>query len=161
MIITQYEGRTNKEEREMIDELSLFISEKYFPKHKVQVTYKIMRCLEKNEGIQGDTIWEDNTKDENDVFPISSCARPRCFTIRMQKGYDTKTFLTLIAHEMVHVKQYVLGEMTNRYDAKNTVYRTKWKGKDVTNWAYMRQPFEKEAYRLQEKLLLQFMKSYK
>lgn len=161
MIIVNYEGRTNKTERKLIDELCVLISEKYFPRHKVQVTFKMMQSLEKNEEVQGDTIWEDSNKLDAPWFPVSRCSRPRCFTIRMQKGYDIETLITLIAHELVHVKQYVLGELRNIYVPSKIEYRTIYKNKDVTNWAYRRQPFEKEAYRLQEKLRVEYLKTHK
>jgi hypothetical protein len=161
MIIVNYEGRTNSTERKLMDELSVLVSEKYFPRHKVQVTFKMMQSLEKDENIQGDTIWEDNDKEENEFFPSSRCSRPRCFTIRMQKGYDPETLITLIAHELVHVKQYVLGELRNIYNPHKIEYRTLYKNKDVTNWAYMKRPYEKEAYRLQEKLRVEYLKTHK
>jgi hypothetical protein len=161
MIIVNYEGRTNKAERKIIDGLSVLVSEKYFPRHTVQVTFKMIQNLEKNESIQGDTIWEDNDKEDNEFFPVSRCSRPRCFTIRMQKGYDYETLITLIAHELIHVKQYVLGELRNAYNPSKIEYRTIFRNRDVTNWAYMKQPFEKEAYRLQEKLKDEYLKTHK
>jgi hypothetical protein len=79
----------------------------------------------------------------------------------MQKGYDPETLITLIAHELVHVKQYVLGELRNIYNPHKIEYRTLYKNKDVTNWAYMKRPYEKEAYRLQEKLRVEYLKTHK
>ena len=159
MIISQYEGRTNKEERQVIDALFSFVSKKYFPRHKVHITFKFMEALEKNEGIEGDIDWEETDKEEFEDYPISTARRPRVFTIRIQKGYDFNTFLTLIAHELVHVKQYVLGQLSNVYVTSE--YRTVFNGKDVTNVDYLKQPHEKEAFSLQEKLVNQFLKTYK
>ena len=159
MIISQYEGRTNKKERQAIDALFSFVSKKYFPRHKVHITFKFMEALEKNEGIEGDIDWEETDKEEFEDYPISTARRPRVFTIRIQKGYDFNTFLTLIAHELVHVKQYVLGQLSNAYVTSE--YRTVFNGKDVTNVDYLKQPHEKEAFSLQEKIVTQFLKTYK
>jgi hypothetical protein len=159
MITSQYEGRTNKKERQVIDALFSFISKIYFPKHKVHVTFKFMEALEKNEGIEGDVDWEETNKEDFEDYPISTARRPRVFTIRIQKGYDIITFLTLIAHELVHVKQYVLSQLSNVYTT--TEYRTVFNGNDVTDVDYFKQPHEKEAYELQEKLVTQFLKTYK
>jgi hypothetical protein len=159
MITSQYEGRTNKKERQVIDALFSFISKIYFPKHKVHVTFKFMEALEKNEGIEGDVDWEETNKEEFPDYPISTARSPRVFTIRIQKGYDFITFLTLIAHELVHVKQYVLGQLCNAYVTSE--YRTVFNGKDVTDVDYFKQPHEKEAYKLQEKIVNQFLKTYK
>lgn len=45
-----------------------------------------------------------------------------------------------LAHEMVHVKQYLRGEL----DSSGNKY--KWKGRNADGWQYDNQPWEKEAY---------------
>ena len=59
-------------------------------------------------------------------------------------------WLTTLAHEMVHVKQFARNEL----DSALTV----WKGKDHTNTEYWDQPWEREARRLQNKLVVAFEK---
>lgn len=145
MVITMYEGVHNAKERELIDSITDFVGDRLFPRHKVEITYQIMPNLEKNEGIQGDTLWED------------SQYKPRDFTIRLQKGYSKQDLITLICHELVHVKQFVKSELRHKYNPSKGIYNIYFKNKDVTNWAYMRRPYEKEAYRLQEKLYNEFI----
>jgi hypothetical protein len=69
----------------------------------------------------------------------------RMFTIDVQKDLSLRDFITTICHEMVHVKQYARNEMD--------CYGKKWKTKVISDKVgYYDLPWEKEAYRLQDKL---------
>jgi len=69
----------------------------------------------------------------------------RMFTIDVQKDLSLRDFITTICHEMVHVKQYARNEMN--------CYGRKWKTKVISDKVgYYDLPWEKEAYRLQDKL---------
>ncbi len=69
----------------------------------------------------------------------------RMFTIDVQKDLSLRDFITTICHEMVHVKQYARNEMD--------CYGRKWKTKVISDRVgYYDLPWEKEAYRLQDKL---------
>jgi hypothetical protein len=60
-------------------------------------------------------------------------------------------WLSTLAHEMVHVKQFAKGELDSAL--------TQWKSnKYCENIDYWDQPWEKEARRLQNKLVLEFEK---
>ena len=60
-------------------------------------------------------------------------------------------FVSTIIHEMVHVKQFARDEM-NGYDMR-------WKSKIISvETDYMDLPWEKEAYKLEEKLISQIWK---
>ena len=60
-------------------------------------------------------------------------------------------WLSTLAHEMVHVKQFAKGELNPTL--------TQWKSnKYCENIEYWDQPWEKEARRLQHKLVLEFEK---
>jgi len=71
---------------------------------------------------------------------------PREFQIDVDKKLGLGDDFTItIFHEMVHVKQYVRNEMS--------AYGRKWKKKKVDcDTAYFDLPWEKEAYRMQDKL---------
>jgi hypothetical protein len=68
-----------------------------------------------------------------------------------------KKTLNYLAHELVHVKQYVLGEMKDLYNGEDCV-GTIWKGVEILDkrvkaanpftaeWAYYEAPWELEAY---------------
>ena len=59
--------------------------------------------------------------------------------------YDYKEVIVTLAHELVHAKQFIKGEL---HPSLN-----KWKRLDYSNVAYSRTPWEKEAYLLEDKLL--------
>ena len=59
-------------------------------------------------------------------------------------------WLSTLAHEMVHVKQFARGELSSSLQH--------WKGRDHADTEYWDQPWEKEARRLQNKMVLQFEK---
>lgn len=58
-------------------------------------------------------------------------------------------WLGTLAHELVHVKQFVRGELNESL--------THWKNKNYSKAEYWDQPWEKEARRLQTKLVEVFM----
>lgn len=60
-------------------------------------------------------------------------------------------WLSILAHEMVHVKQFAKGELDSAL--------TQWKSnRYCENIEYWDQPWEKEARKLQHKLVIQFDK---
>ena len=68
------------------------------------------------------------------------------FTIEVNKNVSIKDFVSTIIHEMVHVKQFARKEM-NAFDMQ-------WKSKIIPeDTDYMDLPWEKEAYRLEEKFV--------
>ena len=70
----------------------------------------------------------------------------REFVITVNKDVSLKDFVSTIIHEMVHVKQFARKEMS--------VYGMRWKSKNISEKTdYMDLPWEKEAYRMEEKLV--------
>ena len=67
----------------------------------------------------------------------------------MKHSFDN--ILIWLAHEMVHLKQFVRGEL---FDYETG--RVQWKSKSFGRVHYDDQPWEKEAYRLEEKLYEEF-----
>ena len=53
-----------------------------------------------------------------------------------------------LAHEMVHAKQYLRGELNG--------WTNSWKGRKPRNYKYENAPWEKEAYKLEMKLYENF-----
>lgn len=75
-------------------------------------------------------------------------ASPRTFAIQVDKSLHFIEMISTLIHEMVHVKQYVFRELTDNHSA------VKWKSKSCTyGMSYEDQPWEKEAFRLQDRLL--------
>lgn len=67
-------------------------------------------------------------------------AGEREFVMEIRKGMNEEDLITTVFHEFVHIKQYVRDEIID------------------CDWSlpYMERPFEIEAYKLQEELLLKF-----
>ena len=73
--------------------------------------------------------------------------------IELARGSGDLTFtldeiMLNLAHELVHAKQFIRGEL---HPSLN-----KWKRLDCSNVPYSRQPWEKEAYLLEDKLIEKF-----
>jgi hypothetical protein len=81
---------------------------------------------------------------------------PRNFLIEIQRTRKKIHMFTALAHEMVHLKQWAKGEMKDKI--KKTKYITVWRGEtfedDISYWD---QPWEFEAYGLQESLVAKFL----
>ena len=116
------------------------------------------------------TIFEQHS--EAICYPTGEDYRPRDFCLeidsriwrrnskRWKRRGARDDFITTVAHEMVHVYQWVSGNLRDRLSNSPSLegYRQYWKGKDYTNIAYRKLPYEKEAYRMQEQLLKKFKK---
>lgn len=68
--------------------------------------------------------------------------------IEIDRDLGLRDFITALCHEMVHAKQSYRKELTQK---NNKMF---WKGRDCTDLEYMNQPWEKEAYKLQDGLAL-------
>ena len=76
--------------------------------------------------------------------------RPRSFEILLNTNISKNKQIKTLAHEMVHIKQYVYGE-TNEYG-------TRWRGQRINteNMDYYDEPWEIEAYGLSTGLFTKF-----
>ena len=83
--------------------------------------------------------------------------RPREFMIELDTSMKNPFDQVLIwlAHEMVHLKQFVRGELFD-YATGNV----QWKSRTYRRVHYTDQPWEKEAYRLEEELYEMFAEEY-
>lgn len=80
--------------------------------------------------------------------------KPREFEIQIQKNKSKRYMMMTIAHEMVHLKQYAMGELDENLAV--------WKGKRVpANTDYWDQPWEIEAHGREYGLWSRFAKKYK
>ena len=95
-----------------------------------------------NSNVYGCCDWNDT----ND--------RARDFTITINPNLGKRNMLLVLAHEMVHVKQYAKGEMKD-YVRMN---RVKWKGKVYNDKKidYWEQPWEIEAHGREKGLYYKF-----
>ncbi len=77
--------------------------------------------------------------------------KPRSFTIEINKNQSKMEILNAVAHEMVHVKQYVYGELNEQMSS--------WLGQkiDCDKVDYFEQPWEVEAYALEAFLTVMYL----
>lgn len=131
----------SKSEKRLIKSVSKFIQENYFPRRKsVKIEFKVTRMLSYGDSYSGICYRQDKANE---------------FEILIDRSLLLKDFIKVIIHEMIHVKQYLLRELVDR-KIKDS-YKTYWKGVDYTSAKYNQQPWEIEAYQLQEDLYPKFL----
>jgi hypothetical protein len=124
----------NKFQREMIQNLAEWTLQELLPRHRrVDVAIRL-KDLSK-DGVEGWCMEEED----------------RFFIVDVEKKQSLRDLVTTVVHELVHVKQYVKREMVDYYDRKAQSRKIRWK-KTVYGYgtSYHRQPWEKEAFKLQE-----------
>lgn len=83
--------------------------------------------------------------------------RPREFGVELDSSmiHPFDQILTWLAHEMVHLKQFVRGELFDYATGK-----VQWKSRTYGRVNYNSQPWEREAYRLEGELYEMFAECY-
>jgi hypothetical protein len=99
---------------------------------KLTVDIEFSRTLLKEDGMLAEIDFDDRAN------------KPREFTITVDSTVPQRRIMESIAHEMVHLKQYAVGEMRDT-DHHNIV---QWKKKpiDLNKWQYWDRPWEIEAH---------------
>ena len=150
-MIVEVEGYRshNIELHQAVEEAVSFYSEVLLGKrmaNNVDVFVKLTKDLKKKEKAYGFCHITDD-----------SLSRPREFMIELDASmkYSFDQILTWLAHEMVHLKQFVRKELWD-YETG----QVQWKSRTFSRTKYDDQPWEKEAYRLEEKLYNEFSEWY-
>ena len=131
----------SKLQRELVKEIAQFMHKKLTPRHKsIEVAVSIRKLIDE-EGVIGY------------CEAIENC-RPREFKIQVDRSINMNDFIKTVIHEFIHLKQYVKGELV---DTTRGCASIKWLGKDHTRTPYSKQPWELQAYKLQESLYTEFM----
>jgi hypothetical protein len=108
----------------------------FYPRHKIDITVN-HRGL-KREGVYG---WCDI---------LDRAYNPRSFLIEIQSNLDKRLYATTLVHELIHVKQWIDGNL--KLKKGSLVY----KGIDCSDGG-RDAPHEVEAHGNEEKYLLTFM----
>lgn len=88
---------------------------------------------------------------------IDEDPKPWLFEVFINNTLSDEDTLQAIFHEMVHVRQYAMGQLS-----ENLMHHTWKKKKFCKIWTtYMDRPWEKEAYKLEKVLYAQYMKEMK
>ena len=102
---------------------------RYLPRHKITI----------------DIVHRSLTKDDCFGFcDVTNYSKPRDFTIELHSGMNELDYTKTLLHELVHLKQWVLGSLKLKSGA---MY---YRGLNVSDIDYNRQPHEFEAFKLQE-----------
>lgn len=133
-MISVYVTGGNRKEKELIEKVAHWNIKKLMPRIR---NLEIEISIKNLNGIYGDVMMADN---------------PREYEMRVQRGMKLYDVVSTICHEMVHVKQYVRGELSE------TGHRWKSRTMPSDGLDYMDRPWEKEAFRMEEKLALECFK---
>ena len=128
---------SKKEYRDLVRRAVWFYAEKLMGKRLVntlELTINLTRNLTEKEGAEGFCIWDE----------WETAKTPRAFTIDLDCSLNIRNILINVAHEMVHVKQRVKGEMYE-YTIPNIVRFIKTKY-DMNDMDYYDYPWEIEAF---------------
>ena len=129
MIFIHVEGGTRRE-KELVTEVAYWCQKKLLPRiRNLDMTIKIQKL-----NIFADVLHADD----------------RVFEMRLRRGMNLYDIVSTVCHEMVHVKQYVRGELGDM---------GRWKSRRVSdNTSYSDLPWEKEAFKMEEGLALECFK---
>ena len=121
----------------LIEDAMQYAKDQLMPKvENLFIDVEVIEGFYDREGINGETIYDE--------FPSRYC------TIALDPAMEFNEFFTTLMHEMVHVKQYVTGQLKS----------SKWEGKKW-NGSYADSPWEIEAYELESVLIYGFLNTKK
>ena len=98
-----------------------------------------------------DVIGRDIIDSEGSCEPVDV----NRYVIELKKGMSLELSLITLAHEIVHVKQYAQKELKVIHIRNDLV--DVWKGKRYRNVDYIDQPWEQEAFSMDEDLYHDFL----
>lgn len=121
----------NKVQRQIAEDVVSYMIKRLMPRHRtLDITVELV-------DIKSDAVGF-----------CMMCDRKREFVIEADKKQGIVQLVTTIVHEMIHVKQWVRNEM----DDGCSGHIARWKSKTIpADTNYYDLPWEKEAYRLQDK----------
>lgn len=143
-------GGTQRQKK-IVTESCGYFADKLFPKYilpELHFDIELIRNLKKKEDIKADCIWGDER------------VNPRDFEIRIDSSMNMYAIIRALAHEMVHVKQYALGELMDGPSYLKVRWLGKWiKTQNENN--YWDRPWEIEAYGKEIGLAQSFISDFK
>ena len=110
---------------------------------KISISIKIDNNMAQKEKAWGLCYWTDNRH------------RPRKFVIIMDDTQSYPSFMKTLIHELVHVRQYVIGDLKDFCSGaakwKKNVYEM-----DPNDPDFLNSPWEREAYKVSQELYLKY-----
>jgi hypothetical protein len=114
----------------------------------------ISKQLQRHVSIRVTFVTNTDNFGEVEITDYNSKEQPRVFILYIDKTLPEEEKIRTIAHELVHVKQYLYNELNEQM--------TLWRGRKVSEddfENYFDRPWEKEAYELGDILYGNFTKS--
>ena len=128
---------STKTTRNLINSSAWYYAEKLMGKRlmgTLEINIKLVKNMTEKEGCEGSCIWDE----------WEAKSTPRSYTIELDSSVSLRNILINLAHEMVHVKQWICGEMYEYVDPN--VVRFMKKKVDISNMNYYDFPWEIEAF---------------
>ena len=121
----------------LCEDVTTWFLNRFLPRHKIEV--EILHRGLKREEVFGycDVVGESY--------------RPREFLIELQTHMDEELYVKTLLHELVHLRQWVLGSLRLRYG------KLCYSKEPVENYDYEDQPHEIEAREQEETLYLEYL----
>ena len=125
----------NKKNRQLVEEIVNWCIDEMMPRMRTLDIHVHMSSILKSDGAYGWCHSIDNREFELEIH-------------KNRDDYESREdFIKTVMHEMVHVMQWAKGLCKDYADG-----RRMWKDKDHANTPYSKQPWERQAYRMQETL---------
>ena len=123
--------------KRLCEDVTAWFLNKFFPRHQINV--EIVHRGLKNEGVYGYC----------DILDFDY--RPRDFIIELQTHMDKELYIKTLLHELVHLRQWVVGSLRIRYG------KLCYSKEPVEKYDYEYQPHEIEAREQEEILYLEYL----
>ena len=136
-MLVNIKGST-KNTRKLVESAVWNYAERLMSKRLVKtlvLNINLIRNYTEKEGCEGSCIWDE----------WETAKTPREYTIELDSSVNIRNILINLAHEMVHVKQWVKGEMYE-YSSNSNMVRFMKKKYDMNDMDYYDYPWEIEAF---------------
>ena len=135
-MLTLYTSGYNYSKRRCENVVNWFV-QKYLPKYKLEIVVNHRGMM--RDGAFG---W----------VGVTDCDyRPRAFEIEMHNQMDPDHYIQTLLHELWHVYQHVKGALKDKYGKRH------WRGIDHSETDYSDQPWEIQAFQMEEQLYNEYM----
>ena len=149
-----------KKQRQLTENVVWYCISELMPRHStLEIEVQLTKCLD--EGAYGFCMQMNSDRE----FTIEVDKRMHKFKNGNLNLSGLKRFIQTICHEMVHVYQTATGRMVDRVYPVKLGSRKLCKTKDgsyvdYTDTSWSKQPWERQAVRMEGKLAKGFMKSW-
>jgi len=122
--------------KRLCENVSVWFLDKFLPRHKIEL--EILHRGLKREGVNGYCDM------------VGYAYRPREFLIELDTYMDEELYIKTLLHELVHLRQWVVGSLRIRYG------KLCYSKEPVEKYDYWRMPHEIEAHEQEETLYVEY-----